>query len=290
MVNVIKTGKRCKIGNVKIIGKGKIILGDDVTIGNNVVINVSELLFVDDRSMIGDHFEIEGRYIKIGKEFWSGRYCGIGGGSCFEKLSILEVGYQSHLGDFAFINTARPVKIGDEVGLGQFTRVYTHGVYESFLNGFPVDFGPITLEDRVWCPNATILPNVTIGHDTVVGAGAVIVKSLPSGCLALGVPAKVVKENCFPRKFSKQEKIKMIEQFINHFINDIQFSKDIRQSGTKVFVGRTSFDLEETVIDGEANELTERFKNELRRYGVRFRYYNKDGIYAKWGSDTSRAH
>jgi len=81
---------------------------------------------------------------------------------------------------------------------------------------------------------------------------------------------------------SKEEKIKMIEQFINHFVNDIHFSKDVKQSGTKVFVGRTLFDLEEIVIDGEANKLTERFKNELRRHGVRFRYYNKDGVYAKW--------
>lgn len=279
---MIKKGKGCKIGNVKMIGKGEIVLGDDVTISNGVIINVSERLFIDDRSMIGDNFEIEGRCIEIGKEFWSGRYCGIGGGSCFEKLSSLKIGHQCHLGDFAFINTARAVKIGDEVGLGQSTRVYTHGAYESFLEGFPVEFGPVTLEERVWCPNAIIMPNVTIGHDTVVGAGAVVTKSLPSGCLALGVPARVVKENCFPRKFSKEEKIKMIEQFINHFVSDIQFSKDIKQFGTKVSVSGTLFDLDEMIIDGEANELTEKFKNELRRYGVRFHYYNKDGVYAKW--------
>jgi len=275
-------GKGCKIGNVKIIGKGEIILGDNVTIGNEVIINVSERLFVDDRSMIGDYFEIEGRRIEIGKEFWSGRYCGIGGGSCFEKLSSLKIGHQCHLGDYAFINTARPVIIGDEVGLGQFSRVYTHGAYQSFLNGFPVEFGSVTLEDRVWCPNATIMPNVTIGHDTVVGAGAVVVKSLPPKCLAVGVPAKVVKENCFPKKFSREEKARMIEQFINHFLNNIQRSRHVKQSGTKVFIGKTLFDLEKMIIEGEANELTEKFKNELRRYGVRFRYYNKNRIYTKW--------
>ena len=277
-----KVGKGCKIGNVKIIGKGEIILGDNVTIGNEVIINVSEHLFVDDRSTIGDYFEIEGRHIEVGKEFWSGRYCGIGGGSCFEKLSSLKIGHQCHLGDYAFINTARPVMIGDEVGLGQFSRVYTHGAYQSFLNGFPVEFGPVTLEDRVWCPNAIIMPNVTIGHDTVVGAGAVVVKSLPPRCLAVGIPAKVVKENCFPKKFSREEKARMIEQFINHFLNNIQRSRHVKQSETKVFIGKTLFDLEKMIIEGEANELTERFKNELRRYGVRFRYYNKNGIYTKW--------
>jgi len=279
---VIRSGKGCKIGNLKVLGKGDIILGDNVTIGDNVVINVSKRLFVDDRSMIGDHFEIEGRQIEIGKEFWSGRYCGIGGGSCFEKPSSLTVGHQCHLGDFAFVNTARAVKLGDEVGLGQFTRVYAHGAYESFLKGFPVEFGPVSLEDRVWCPNAVIMPNVTIGHDTVVGAGAVVTKSLPPGCVAVGVPARVIKENCFPRKFSVQEKTKMMKDFIAHFLKDIQFSKDLKQSGTRVTVEGAIFDLDGMMIEGRASDLSERFKNELRRHGVRFRYYNKDGTYAKW--------
>lgn len=279
---MIRTGKGCKIGNVKLVGKGDIILGDNVVIGDGVIINVSERLSVDDRSLIGDYFEMEGRYIEIGKEFWSGRYCGIGGGSCFEKPSSLRIGHQCHLGDFAFINTARAVKIGDEVGLGQFTRVYTHGAYQSFLKGFPVEFGQVTLEDRVWCPNAIIMPNVTIGHDTVVGAGAVVTRNLPSGCIAVGLPAKVIKEGCFPRKFSKQEKVKMIQNFINHFLKDIQSSKEITQSSEKVKVSGAVFDLDEMTIEGKADELSEKFKNELRRHGVRFRYCNKDGSYTKW--------
>lgn len=279
---MIRMGKGCRIGNVRVIGKGDIILGDNVIIGNDVVLNISERLSVDDRSAIGDYFEIEGRDIEIGKEFWSGRYCGIGGGSCFEKPSLLRIGHQCHVGDFGFINTARPVKIGHEVGLGQLTRVYTHGAYQNFLDGFPVEFGPVTLEDRVWCPNATIMPSVTIGHDTVVGAGAVVTKSLPAGCLAVGIPAKIVKEKCFPTQIPKQERIKMTKQFINHFIKDIKPTKNIKQLGTDVLVGKTTFHLDEKVIEGEANELTEKFKNELRRYGLRFPYYSKDGRYVKW--------
>ena len=279
---MIKAGKGCRIGHVRILGKGDIILGDNVTIGDDVVLNISERLFIDDRSVIGDHFEMEGRWIEIGKEFWSGRYCGIGGGSCFEKPSMLKMGYQCHLGDFAFVNTARPVKIGNEVGLGQFTRVYSHGAYENFLNGFPVEFGPVTLEDRVWCPNAIIMPNVTIGHDTVVGAGAVVTRSLPSACIAAGVPAKVIKENYYPKRFAKQQKVKMMRDFILHFQKDIRSSKEIKQSGLKITVSSAVFDLEKMTIEGKANELTEKFKDELRRHGVRFRYYNRDGIYAKW--------
>ena len=38
-----------------------------------------------------------------------------------------------------------------------------------------------------------VLPGVTIGADTVVGAGSVVTKDLPAGVLALGNPARVVR-------------------------------------------------------------------------------------------------
>jgi len=279
---MIKQGVGCRLGKFKVIGQGDISLGDNVTISDNVVINVSEVLFIDDRSHIGEYFEIEGRHIKIGKEFWSGRFCGIGGGSSFEKPSSLEIGHQCHLGDFAFINTARSVKIGDEVGLGQQTKIYTHGAYLSFLKGFPVKFGPVTLEYRVWCPGAIILPDVTIGHDTVVAVGSVVNKSLPAGCLAAGVPARVIRENCFPAVLHPNQQLEMLETFIGHFITEVQPVPHLRQVGFKIFLGDTLFDLHEMKIEGAANEVTEKFKDELRRYGVRFRYYNKEGSYVHW--------
>lgn len=279
---MITTGENCRIGNVKVLGNGKIILGDDVEIGDGVTINVTEELIIDDRSIIGNHFDIIGRKIHIGKEFWSGRYCGIGGGSCFEKASELYIGDLCHLGDFSFINTARKIEIRHEVGIGQFSRFYTHGAYQSFLRGFPIDFGPIVIEENVWCPNVVIMPNVIIGHDTVVGAGAIVTKSLPAGCLAVGIPAKPIKENIYPKQFSDNEFYKMIEDFIDHFQTNIMNSRKIQNMGSKVFVNGTLFDLRDLCIDGTVTPLTEKFKNELRRFGVRFRYYNKNGLYVRW--------
>ena len=39
----------------------------------------------------------------------------------------------------------------------------------------------------------TILPGVTIGSNTVIGAGSVVVKDIPSGVVAVGNPCKVVR-------------------------------------------------------------------------------------------------
>jgi sugar O-acyltransferase (sialic acid O-acetyltransferase NeuD family) len=42
--------------------------------------------------------------------------------------------------------------------------------------------------------NATILPDIKIGKNVIIGAGSVVTKDIPDNCLAVGIPAKVIKE------------------------------------------------------------------------------------------------
>ena len=54
---------------------------------------------------------------------------------------------------------------------------------------------PISVGDRVWIGgNAVILPGVTIGRDTVIGAGSVVTRDIPAGVLAVGNPCRVLRE------------------------------------------------------------------------------------------------
>jgi maltose O-acetyltransferase len=53
---------------------------------------------------------------------------------------------------------------------------------------------PITIGDNVWLGGGVIVcPGVTIGQDTVVGAGSVVTRDLPAGVVAAGTPARVMR-------------------------------------------------------------------------------------------------
>lgn len=54
---------------------------------------------------------------------------------------------------------------------------------------------PITVGDNVWIgTNVSVLPGVTIGSNTIIGAGSVVNKSIPDGVIAAGNPCKVIRE------------------------------------------------------------------------------------------------
>ena len=62
---------------------------------------------------------------------------------------------------------------------------------------------PITVGDNVWIGiNVSVLPGVTIGNNTIIGAGSVVNKNIPEGVIAAGNPCKVI------RKITEEDKKK----------------------------------------------------------------------------------
>lgn len=89
-----------------------------------------------------------------------------------------------------------PITIGDDVQIGPYVQLLTptHPVEPGPRRDKWEAARPITIGDNVWLGGGVIvLPGVTIGADTVVGAGSVVTKDLPAGVLALGNPARVVR-------------------------------------------------------------------------------------------------
>ncbi len=91
------------------------------------------------------------------------------------------------------------IEIGDHVQITAGCRFFTHGGSWVLREEFPnVDFfGKIKLGNNIYLGNGVfVLPGVTIGDDVVVGAGAVVTKSVPSGCVVAGNPARIVQTFC----------------------------------------------------------------------------------------------
>lgn len=92
-----------------------------------------------------------------------------------------------------------PVTIGNHVNLAQGITVtaLNHNFADpnKRIDEQGVSTTLVVIEDDIWIgANAVILPGITIGHHSVVAAGAVVTKNVPPHSLVAGIPAKVIKQ------------------------------------------------------------------------------------------------
>ena len=126
----------------------------------------------------------------------------LGEGAVIRPPLSCDYGYQIHIGQGTFINygavflDVAPVTIGEDVQVGpnvQFLTA-THPVDAATRRAKWESARPITIADNVWLGGGVIiLPGISIGENTVVGAGAVVTKDLPANVVAVGNPARVVR-------------------------------------------------------------------------------------------------
>ena len=120
----------------------------------------------------------------------------IGKVSIIGHKNLLAVGSLSFIGQ-AFIALHDRVKIGERVCINDDVKILTgsHNVSGSKWDQTKKE---ITIDDYVWIgTGAMILPGVHLGRGAVVGAGAVVSKSVEPGAIVVGNPAKAIdKKRC----------------------------------------------------------------------------------------------
>ncbi|WP_281291052.1 acyltransferase [Thiohalocapsa marina] len=156
---------------------GRIRLGDGVGIGRNATLRANTQadpgIALGDRVAINDAVVINANrgFVRLGERSWLGPFCLVyGNGGVTIGRNVLIAGHSS-------INTVSHAAERCDVP----------------INDQPVLTDPVVIEDDCWLGlNVVVLQGVTIGRGCIIGAGAVVTRSIPPWSIAVGVPARVV--------------------------------------------------------------------------------------------------
>lgn len=113
----------------------------------------------------------------------------------------VKVGKDCHFSPYVLIDLLYPqlVTIGDNVTIGSNTLIFAHAnpTTNLFLkkNGYSRKVEPVNIKSgAVLFPGCIITAGVTIGENSLVGAGSVVFEDVPDFCVVVGNPARVVKK------------------------------------------------------------------------------------------------
>ncbi|KAA6328149.1 putative acetyltransferase [termite gut metagenome] len=154
--------------------------------------------------------EVRGkRQIEWGTRLTTGVRCRIEAFPYRHSSKLIKFGTRVEIGDFVHIAALENVIIGNHVLIG--SKVYIsdiqHGSYignkgdsnpEEIPRNRKLSCKPVEIQDNVWIgESVSVMPGVTIGKSSIIGANSVVTKSIPAYSIAVGNPAKVIKQYDF---------------------------------------------------------------------------------------------
>lgn len=239
--------KTATLENVRIMAK-KVVIGEgaklknvhveasSITVGRNSIMN-DTILLSNDLIEIGKLVQIKEKSVlkafkgvKIGDRTIIDRGVVVAG--LQSERSYFEVGSRCVVLHHTYINNAREVIIGDNVGIGGYCMIFTHGVWQNVFKGYPYKFGQVEIKDDAWLPwHVFVMPGVTIGKGATIAGGSVVTKDIPDYCLAAGAPAKIIRRENYPKQVSTEEKSTLAKTVLKDFegyFRDFIENKSIR--------------------------------------------------------------
>ncbi|MBT0773738.1 sugar O-acetyltransferase [Kineosporia sp. J2-2] len=127
----------------------------------------------------------------------------VGAGVAVRPPLFVDYGEHIHIGARTFVNfnltalDVAPIRIGEDCQIGPNVQLLTptHPIEAGPRRDKLEAAQPITIGDNVWLGGGvTVCPGVTIGDNSVIGAGSVVTRDIPANVVAVGTPARVVRE------------------------------------------------------------------------------------------------
>ncbi len=169
-------------------------IGSPCLIEEDVRIQVARRIFLGNRVFVGQYSYLDGgtSFLRLGDDVHVARYCTVRAG---ERGISIHHGVGINIR--CFLDGNGGLEIGADTLLSPGVQVVS-GNHVFKDPKVPIRFqgtayGKVSIGEDCWLgTNVVVVPGVTIGRGSVIGAGAVVTKDIPEFSIALGVPAKVV--------------------------------------------------------------------------------------------------
>lgn len=140
-------------------------------------------------------FQSTKKAVSIGKKTIIGKHTRISAGG----RGKVEIGMNVLIDDFTFVMAHEKIEIGDNTKIAAFCFLtdFNHKFndFKKSIKEQGYETKPVKIGRNVWIgTHSIILPGVAIGDNSVIGAGSVVTKNIPSRSIAVGNPAKVIKK------------------------------------------------------------------------------------------------
>ncbi|MES1976559.1 MAG: biotin/lipoyl-containing protein [Pseudomonadota bacterium] len=188
-------GDGVRLGAGVFICAPQIVLAAGASIEAGGEVWCAERFIMGPLARFGPRLSLRCQQAVIGAAVWAENDITIGGGGHRDPWAVITIGDNSYIGGEVFLNTCRPVLIGQNVFVTNRATLLTHNIGHSYLHGHENRFSAVVLEDASQVGiNTVVYAGARVGRGAVIGSNGYVVDSIPAGKLAFGVPARVVGE------------------------------------------------------------------------------------------------
>jgi acetyltransferase-like isoleucine patch superfamily enzyme len=197
-----------------ILNVGELILGKDVIIEPGVEIHCRRLV-LGDGVIIREGTRIEMRDLVVGD------YTRIYNHALFTGDAPCRIGHNCWIGHFTIINATDEFRMGNGVGVGAHSQLWTHNYFGDVLDGCRfASQKPMLIEDDVWFTGHSIVTPITARRRSMALVGSVVTKDMEENHVYAGAPAKDVTEKLGTQFQSRslEEKQVIMQGYLDEFL------------------------------------------------------------------------
>ncbi len=237
-------GKKVRVGKSLILGENASIKADIITIEDNVKIGNNTRISAQHIHLgFGSEIEENCKIILSGSDselslgdncllghdskilvptFRAGDYVTLHNHLFVNGTEPCLIGSNVWVGQNCILNAADKLTIGNGVGIGTYSCIWTHGGHGEVLEGCTLlKFAPVVIEDDVWIVGSynVISPGVRLGKRAVILTGSVVTKDVAPGTCVAGNPARDISDKITPYKdISLDQKYELMKDFVEQFV------------------------------------------------------------------------